>query len=135
LNGFLGQVGGLVVDGGFLMGGIWTDGAFSNYLQQAGLMAFSVAFEMEVDYVGAYYATRAGYDIAGAEEVWRALSLENPQSIRLATTHPTTPVRYLQMRKVIDEIADKKRRNLPLLPELKIAQVHAEPAPAAENNN
>jgi hypothetical protein len=67
--------------------------------------------------------------------VWRALSLENPQSIRLATTHPTTPVRYLQMRKVFEEIADKKRRNLPLLPELKIAQVHAEPAPAAENNN
>jgi hypothetical protein len=30
-------------------------------------------------------------------------------------------VRYLQMKKAIEEIADKKRRNLP--PELKVSQV------------
>jgi Zn-dependent protease with chaperone function len=53
INGFIGQAGGLVVDGGFLVGGIWTGGAFSSYLHQTGLMAFSVAFEMEADYVGA----------------------------------------------------------------------------------
>ena len=35
---------------------------------------------------------------------------------------PTSPVRFLQMQKVIAEIADKKRRNLPLLPELKTSQ-------------
>jgi len=80
-----------VVDGGFLMSGIWTGGAFSSYLHQTGMMAFSVAFEMEADYVGAYYAARAGYDISGAAEVWRAMSLEDPTSIRMGTDHPTSP--------------------------------------------
>jgi hypothetical protein len=51
------------------------------------------------------------------------MSLENPNSIRMATTHSTSPARYLQRKKVIEEIADKKRRNLPLVPELKINQV------------
>jgi len=47
------------------------------------------------------------------------MSLESPAAMRTASTHPTTPVRYLQMRKVIAEIAEKKAKNLPLLPELK----------------
>jgi Zn-dependent protease with chaperone function len=135
LNGFLGEASGALVDGGFLLGGIYTGGAFSNYLHRAGLNAFSVGFELEADYVGAYYATRAGYDISGAEEVWRAMSLENPSSIGLATTHPTTPLRYLQMRKTIEEIADKKRRNLPLVPEMKAAKIDAVPASAPQIPN
>jgi len=63
-------------------------------LGKAGAGAFSVDFEREADYVGAYYATRAGYEVAGTEEVWRAMSLEDPSSIRIATTHPATPVRW-----------------------------------------
>jgi Zn-dependent protease with chaperone function len=118
-NSYLGIAGGTLIDGGFLLGGISTGGAFTSYLQTAGLMAYSVGFEMEADYVGAYYAARAGYDIAGAEEVWRRFSLEIPSAIKHASTHPTTPVRYLQMRKVIAEIAEKKANNLPLEPELK----------------
>lgn len=122
INSLLGAVGGGVIDGGFLLGGISTGGAFSNYLETAGLYAFSVGFELEADYVGTYYAARAGYDISGAEEVWQRLSLESPSSIRKATTHPTTPVRYLQLRKTIAEIAEKKRNNQPLMPELKAAK-------------
>ena len=90
---------------------------------------------MEADYVGAYYAARTGYDIAGTEEVWRTVSLEVPSMIRTATTHPTSPVRYLQMKKVIDEIADKKRRGVTLLPELKTTQVRSEPEPASDTAN
>jgi Zn-dependent protease with chaperone function len=120
MNGLLGAVGGSAIDGGFLLGGISTGGAFSGYLETAGMNAFSVAFELEADYVGSYYAARAGYDISGAEEVWQRLSLENPSSIRKASTHPTTPVRYLQMRKVIAEIAEKKAQNLPLMPKIKL---------------
>jgi peptidase M48-like protein/PDZ domain-containing protein len=122
INGLLGALGGTAIDGGFLLGGISTNGAFSSYLQTAGLMAFGVGFEMEADYVGAYYAARAGYDISGTEDVWRRFSLEVPQSIRLGRDHPTTPVRYLQMRKVIAEIAEKKRKGLPLVPEIKPAK-------------
>ena len=55
------------------------------------------------------------------------MGLENPNSIRTATTHPTSPVRFLQMRKVAEEIADKQRRNLPLVPELKVVEVDATP--------
>ena len=94
------------------------------------MMAFSVGFEMEADYVGAYYAARAGYDLSGADEVWRAMSLEMPAAIRIASTHPTTPVRYLQMRKVIDEIAEKKSNNQPLVPDLKTPMYHDLPETA-----
>ena len=126
-NSLLGEFGGALVDGGFLLGGIYTGRAFSNYMGTVGARAFSVAFEREADYVGAYYATRAGYDLAGAEEVWTAMGLENPNSIRKGTTHPTSPVRFLQMRKVAEEIADKKRRNLPLVPELRMVEVDSTP--------
>ena len=127
-NELLGEFGGALIDGGFLLGGVYTGRTFTNYLGAVGARAFSVEFEREADYVGAYYATRAGYDIAGTEEVWRAIGLENPTSIRTATTHPISPERFLQMRKVAEEIADKKRRNLPLVPELKVMQAATQSA-------
>jgi hypothetical protein len=134
LNALVGAVGGAAIDGGFMLGGIGTGGAFSGYLANAGMMAYSVNFEREADYVGAYYAARAGYDLAGAEEVWRTLALESPDSIRLTKTHPTSPVRFLQMRKVAEEIADKKRRNLPLEPELKVMAAQDDAAAPARSD-
>ena len=95
-------------------------------LGHAGRLAFSVDFEREADYVGAYYAARAGYDLAGAEEFWRAFSLENPDSILAATTHPVTSVRFVQIQKVVAEIADKRRRNVPLIPEIKVSEAEVE---------
>jgi len=132
INESAGAFSGALIDGGFLLGGIYTGRAFSDYLGKVGARTFSVDFEREADYVGAYYAARAGYDISGTEEVWRIISLEAPSMIRTATTHPTSPVRYLQMRKVIEEIADKKRRGLPLVPELKTTEVQSEQAPVRE---
>lgn len=88
-------------------------------MQSAGQAAYSVGFEMEADYVGAYYAARADYDISGTEEFWQRYSLEIPAAMRMASTHPTTPVCYLQLRKVIAEIAEKKQKNEPLLPNIK----------------
>jgi beta-barrel assembly-enhancing protease len=127
LNSVLGFVGGAVVDTSFLAGGISTGGVFTREFQKAGARVYSVAFEREADYVGAYYAARAGYDLAGAEEVWRSLSLLSPDSIRFGKTHPTTPVRFVQMQKVAAEIADKQRRHLPLEPELRFANADAQP--------
>jgi hypothetical protein len=126
-NGLLGEFGGALVDGGFLLGGIYTGRAFTNYMGKVGARSFSVEFEREADYVGAYYAARAGYNVAGAEEIWAAMGMEDPASIRKATTHPASPVRFLQMRKVAEEIADKKRRNLPLAPEMKLIEVDSTP--------
>ena len=127
-NMLLGGLGGAVIDGGLMMGGIYTDGTFTRHMQAAGARVFSVEFEREADYVGAYYAARAGYDISGAENVWRSLALEAPDNLRAAKGHPATPVRFVQMKKTIAEITDKKRRGLPLEPDLKF--VSAEP-PAA----
>jgi predicted Zn-dependent protease len=131
-NSLIGEFGGAMVDSGFLLGGIYTGRAFADYMGKVSARAFSVAFEREADYVGAYYATRAGYNVAGAEEVWAAMGMEDPTSIRKATMHPTSPVRFLQMRKVAEEIADKKRRNLPLVPEMKLTEVDAGPVTPAD---
>ena len=53
---------------------------------------------------------------SGAHYRWKI-----PDSLRIAVhDHPITPVRFVQMRKVAAEIADKQRRGLPLVPELNI---------------
>ena len=129
-NAILGAVGGVMVDVAFTAASLPTHGAFMRYFEKVGARAFSVEFEREADYVGAYYAARAGYDISGTEEVWRRFGQEYPKSIRLAVTHPITPVRFVQMQKVIAEIAAKKRLGLPLLPNLKIA--HGAPPAATQ---
>ena len=118
-NTILGWAGGAAIDAGILLGGVSTGGAFNRAFTLSGARAFNVEFEREADYVGAYYAARAGYELAGTEEFWRALSLENPDNLRIATDHPVTPVRFVQMQKVAAEIAEKQRRGLPLMPELK----------------
>ena len=131
-NALIGELGGVMVDGGFLLGGIYTRGAFTRHFGRAGALAYSVEFEREADYVGAYYAARADYDVAGAAQIWRAMGQTNPHSIRFTTDHPMSPVRYIQMREVAAEIADKERRHLPLIPELKES---APPAAAPANYN
>lgn len=124
-NGVFGAVAGAAVDGGFLLGSVWTGGVFTRELEKIGLRAYSVAFEREADYAGAYFAARAGYDLAGAEELWFAMGQTHPDALRFARTHPTSPVRFLQMKKVAEEVAEKQRNHLPLVPDLKIAE--AEP--------
>ncbi len=127
VNTIVGWAGGAALDAGIMLGGISTGGAFSKQFARAGAQAFSVTFEREADYVGAYYAARAGYDLTGAEDVWRAFALENPDSIRISGDHPVTPVRFVQMQKTAAEIADKQRRDEPLIPEMKAIQSEAEP--------
>jgi Zn-dependent protease with chaperone function len=126
-NAILGMASGAAIDLGILAGGLSSGGAFTKEFGKAGALAFSVEFEREADYVGGYYAARAGYNVAAAAELWRAMGMSHPASIRLATTHPVTPVRVVQMHKVAAEIADKKRRHLPLVPDLRVVQVNSEP--------
>ncbi len=129
-NALLGAASGAVIDGGLLIGGIYTGGTFMKHFEVAGERTFSVDFEREADYVGAYYAARAGYDVSDATNIWRTMARESPDNIRANKTHPATPVRFVQMQKTIAEIEDKKRRNLPLEPDLKSAS--AEPAASAD---
>ena len=135
VNKAVGWVSGTMIDVGILAGGLSTGGAFGKEFTKAGERAFSVGFEREADYVGAYYAVRAGYDLDGVEDFWRAMGLAHPDTIRLANTHPITAVRFLQMQKVAAEIADKKRRNLPLVPDLKVVDAPGEPAPRSPDGS
>jgi hypothetical protein len=43
----------------------------------------------------------------------------------LRAHHPTSPVRFLQMKKVAAEIAEKQRNHLPLVANLKTAAAEA----------
>ena len=119
-NALLGAAGGVMVDATFLAGGMYTRGAFRRAFARAGAKAYSVAFEREADYVGAYYAARAGYNLSGAEAIWRALARSHRGGTGFATRHPTSPERFIQMQAVAKEIADKERRHLPLEPEMKV---------------
>jgi beta-barrel assembly-enhancing protease len=132
-NEFIGHASGMIIDRVLLGATVWTDGLFTRELGRAGRLAFSVDFEREADYVGAYYAARAGYDLVGAEEFWRTYSLEIPDAIRAGMTHPVTPVRFVQLQKVVAEIADKRRRNVQLIPELKVADADTVPMTPAED--
>jgi hypothetical protein len=129
-NAFLGAAGGAMLDAVITSTTVRTGGAFTKAFMRAGLMAYSVPFEREADYVGAYYAARAGYELSGAEEIWRALGRSHPGGTGFATTHPTTPERFIQMQKVAEEIADKQRRHLPLVPEMQV--VHPDVPSATE---
>jgi hypothetical protein len=119
-NMLVGYAAGIAVDAGVMVGGIPTGGFFSREFARSGARAYSVQFEREADYVGAYYVARAGYDLGGVEELWWAMGQQSdPNSLRFAKTHPLAPVRFLQMRAVAAEIAEKRSKHLPLVPELK----------------
>jgi predicted Zn-dependent protease len=84
---------------------------------QLGALAFSQEFEAEADYAGAYFAARAGYEVAGAADIWRRMGARHPEAIDLAgTTHPSTALRYLSLERTAEEIALKKSRRQPLTP-------------------
>ena len=110
-------IGGLI---GAVIGGLAgsTDTTFSDIGQEAGALAYSQEFESEADYVGVYLAGRAGYDVSQAAYLWRRLGAENPRSIHLeGMTHPSTTVRFKIVQKAGEEVARKRDRGLPLIPE------------------
>ena len=97
-------------------------GSSSTFTQLGGKVAgqaYSPEFEAEADYIGLYLAARAGYDIRVAPDMWRRMSLDNPDSIYLTTTHPSNAARFVSMNKTVAEIARKQRGNLALVPEFK----------------
>jgi hypothetical protein len=120
-NMVLGTVAGAAVD--VIFGS--TGAVFRREFQKAGLRAYSVAFEREADYVGAYLAARAGYELTGVEDIWRAMGQTHPDSLRFARTHPLAPMRFVQMKRVADEIAEKQRKHLPLVPDVKQPELAA----------
>lgn len=132
-NTIIGAAAGAAIDVGIYAGGVSTGGAFRRQFGGLGAVAYSVGFEREADYVGTYYAARAGYDTKGTEDIWRRMALVHPRSILNARTHPIAAVRFVQIQKTTAEIEDKKRRGLPLNPELKAIAAASSAQASAED--
>ncbi len=103
---------------GVQMGG----NSFSNIGAQAGVMAYSPAFEQEADYIALYMLARAGYDYEDVPQLWRRMSLNDKKSIYFGATHPSNAERFVIMKKAIDEINLKKTSGMPLYPEFNQSQ-------------
>lgn len=109
---------GAIVDG--VVAGLTRTPNGSTAFQQAGAGAFSQDFEREADYVGTYYAARAGYDITAATELWRRMAATHPAGIHLeGGTHPSTAKRVLAEEDTAREIERKEAAGQPLVPEQK----------------
>jgi hypothetical protein len=92
------------------LGGYWGDVARGAYGRD---------FEAEADYVGIYYAARAGFDIATAAGFWRRLAALNPRTITISTSHPTNPARFLALESAAREIEAKRQAGTELRPEIR----------------
>jgi hypothetical protein len=107
-NATVGMLGGAAVD--ILIAattGVNTQGAFTKAGGQVGASAYSPEFESEADYVGLYFMARAGFPIEGAENFWRKMGAEHPESIFLRGSHPPTSERYLAIAAAREEISAK----------------------------
>lgn len=88
-------------------------------LRHNGAMRTSRRFEADADYLGLYLAARAGFDISKAPELWDRFTRMSPYAMidRGVYSHPTSPARALALQETLAEIADKRARGEPLLPE------------------
>lgn len=94
---------------------IWTNGSIG----RLSVQAHTKPFEVEADYLALYLLANAGIDSTGVENLWRRLAAEDVSRIGWILTHPSTPERFVQLRKTQVEIKAKLQRNEKLLPERK----------------
>ncbi len=127
LNAF----GGLLIDILFAVLGANTQGAFSNMAAQA----YSQEFEAEADYVGLYINELADYEIQDAAYFWRRMGVKHPGSIDKshATSHPSSPERFVSIEDTINEINQKKAAGEELMPNMDTeAFVKRDPPPSID---
>ena len=77
---------------------------------------FARQFESEADYVGLYYAARAGYEIDNAKDFWRRLARVSVKSLDKPSTHPITAKRYVGIENAVAEIDQKRKAGQALVP-------------------
>ena len=88
---------------------------------QLGALTHGQAFESEADYVGIYYAARAGYSVTDAGDLWRRMAASHPEVIHVpaGSSHPSTATRFVALEEAVKEIESKQKAQQPLLPEMK----------------
>lgn len=113
----LNSLGGTLLDIAAAAAGVNTQGMFG----QMGALVYSQAYENEADYVGLYIMARAGLKTDGAANFWRRMAVEHPASISSnhSSTHPATAERFIAIETTIDQIDQKKRSGMALMPEMK----------------
>jgi len=130
-NSMIAGAGGLVLDILAGLGGVNTGGHFTNMAAGYGGQAYSQSFESEADYVGMYYMARAGFNTQNVGNFWRRMASENDaRAITHASSHPTSPERFLAISKTHQEIMNKKKKGLPVEPNLEVEKVADEPSDA-----
>ena len=74
--------------------------------------------EQEADYLGCYFAARAGYDIRGAAAYWGRLAREIPAVVseNASYAHSGTATRAAGLARTVDEIQRKLEAGAPLVP-------------------
>lgn len=97
--------------------GLNTQGMFGTI----GAQRYSQEFEAEADYVGLYMMALSKLPIENSHYFWRRMAANNPGGINAnhASSHPSTPERFLSLQHTVSEIGKKQQQNLPLTPELK----------------
>lgn len=97
--------------------GINTQGTFGSI----GAQQYSQEFEAEADYVGLYMMALSGLSYDNSHYFWRRMAAANPGGIKAnhASSHPSTPQRFLALEKTVQEIKRKQMLKQPLRPELK----------------
>lgn len=106
------------VVGAFISGVVGID--VTDIGERIGYNTFSQEFELEADYVGMYHASRAGWDMTGAANMFRRMAAVHPGSIHaIGGTHPSTVERAVLVEQTALEIESKRNQNLSLVPNYK----------------
>lgn len=118
-NATYGRLFGMALDAIAESQGLSSDGEITSIAEEIGVSTYSIDFEKEADYIGMYVLARAGYNLSKAGNLWRRMSIEEPDSIYRSVTHPSNPERFVALQKTISEINYKRKHKLPLLPDFK----------------
>lgn len=81
-----------------------------------GMAQRSASREAQADYVGTYFAARAGYETRNIEQIWKRLGQEHPEALESDLNHPDLEKRYSAMEATSREIQAKKAAGQPLVP-------------------
>ncbi|HEX8568520.1 MAG TPA: M48 family metallopeptidase [Caulobacteraceae bacterium] len=110
----LARVGGVLAS--VLIGAVTGVGVDLYSLAARGSRQTRLTLEREADYVGMYFAARAGYDVSEANTFWRRMGADYPGSTYTRFSHPGSGERALNITATAQEIGAKRASNAPLKP-------------------